>query len=59
MTHIMIMLFVVSTVMIGVSAATTHMQYVNAASDDGSTLCRHHDTSVTSKKCSPFLLPFP
>ena len=54
----MIVLFVVFTVMFGVSTAT-HMQYVNAASNDGSTLCRHHDTSVTSKRCSPFLLPFP
>jgi hypothetical protein len=55
----MLMLFVILTVMIGVSATTTHMQYVNAASNDGSTLCRHHDTPVTLKRCSPFLLPFP
>jgi len=58
MTHMMI-IFVILTLMIGVSAAT-HMQYVSAASNDNSNSCRlHHGTSDNSGKCSPFLLPFP
>jgi len=60
----MIMLFVISTVMIGVSAATVPMQSGNAASsNDGSNSCSQHDTSDTSKRCSksdtPMLLSFP
>ena len=56
------MLFVVSTLVIGVSAAMITLQYVNAASnDDGS--CGQHHTSDNPRKCSkndtPFVLPFP
>ena len=64
MAYIMIMLFVILTVMIGVSTATVPMQSANAASsNDGSNSCSQHDTSDTSKRCSkndtPMLLPFP
>lgn len=64
MAYIMIMLFVILTVMIGVSAATVPMHSTNAASsNDGSNSCSQHDTSDTSKRCSkndtPMLLPFP
>jgi hypothetical protein len=57
-------LFVISTVIIGVSAAIT-LQHTNAASnDDGMTSsCGHHRHSYISKKCSkndtPLILPFP
>lgn len=64
MAYIMIMLFVILTVMIGVSAATVPMHSTNAASsNDGSNSCSQHDTSDTSKRCSkndtPMLIPFP
>jgi hypothetical protein len=60
----MLILFVLSTVIIGVSAAMT-LQHTNAASiDDGMTSsCGHHGHSDTSKKCSkngtPLILPSP
>jgi hypothetical protein len=57
----MLILFVISTVIIGISAAIT-LQDANAASDDERNSCRQH-TSDTSKKCSkndiPLILPFP
>ena len=63
MAYVKIMLFVILTVMIGVSAATVPMQSANAASsNDGSNSCSQHDTDI-SKRCSkndtPMLLPFP
>jgi hypothetical protein len=59
------MLFVISAVIIGVSAAAVPLQHANAVSNDGMNgSCRHnHHPSDTSKKCSkndtPFILPFP
>jgi len=57
----MLILFVISTVIIGISAAIT-LQDAKAASDDERNSCRQH-ISDTSKKCSkndtPLILPFP
>jgi hypothetical protein len=63
MMYMMMTLFIISTVIIGVSATIT-LQDANAASNDHNNSCRqHHDTSDNSKKCSqndtPLILPFP
>jgi hypothetical protein len=39
----MMMLFVISTAVIGVPAATISLQYANAASNDDNSSCSHHD----------------
>jgi len=58
----MMILFVISTSVIGVSTAMITPQYANAASNDNSS-CGQRHTSDDSKKCSkndtPFVLPFP
>jgi hypothetical protein len=58
----MIMLFVGSTFVIGVSVATITPQYTNAESNNDDS-CSSHQTSDNSKKCSkndtPMILPFP
>jgi hypothetical protein len=57
----MMILFVISTLVIGLSAMIS-LQYANAASNDNSS-CGQHHTSDDSKECSkddtPFVLPFP
>ena len=56
------MMFVLSAIVIEVSAATITLQDANAASNDDNSSCRHQ-TSDNSKKCSkndtPMILPFP
>jgi hypothetical protein len=60
------MLFTISAVIIGVSAADVPLQHTNAVSNDHNGMngsCRQNHPSNTSKKCSkndtPLILPFP
>jgi len=48
----MIMLFVISTAVIGVSAVVITLQDANAASNNYNGSCSHHDTTGNPKKCS-------